>query len=92
MRGLTIGLVGLLAGLGTVAAGGWIDTLILPGGERTTACDGGAVAVDVGGENDVWVTCAWSPDEHVICAAPGAVGWSPAPMDQVTVTCEAGPK
>lgn len=90
MRGLTIGLAlaGLLAGAGTANADLWIDTAIEQGTAYMTICNGGPVDVAIGWDNDVWVTCAMEPDEHVICARPGAVDWF-GESDQIVVTCSA---
>lgn len=88
MRRLTIGLAlaGLLAGVGVAHADLWIDTAIVQGTAYMTICDGGPVDVAFGVDNDVWITCAMEPNEHVLCARPGAVDWY-GDAGQVVVTC-----
>lgn len=84
-------IVAILA-LALVGSGGWIDTVIQPDTSYIATCEGGVTGVEDGWDNDVWVTCAWSPDEHVICSQPGVVGWGFGSGGDVVVTCDAPPK
>lgn len=88
MRRMTIGLAlaGLLAGVGVAHADLWIDTMIEQGTAYMTICNGGSVDVAGGVDNDIWVTCALEPDEHVLCTRPGDIDWF-GESDQIVVTC-----